>query len=125
MTKASSRRAIGATMWLGLSLTACGTASAPPKLANPPVVPTPISVQHAVIPAPSSIVMATGQSFLIDSSTTITVEAPGAQRVEAQRVADQLAALLWAPAERARRRPGPGRPESLSISRVTKRDPSG
>ncbi len=103
MIIASSRRAIGATMWLGLSLTACGTASAPPKLANPPVVPTPISVQHAVIPAPSSIVMATGHSFLIDSSTTITVEAPGAQRVEAQRVADQLAALLWAPAERARR----------------------
>jgi len=103
MTIASSCRAIGASAWIGLSLTACGTGSAPPKLGSTPVVPAMVAAVHAIIPAPSSIVMATGQSFLIDSSTTITVDAPGAQRVEAQHVADQLAALLWAPAERARR----------------------
>lgn len=91
-----------------ISIAACGgrtTSPAPGSAPTPKAVGgTPLpAIAHAVIPAPMRVELTSGQPFVIDSFTTVTAVADAAQRDAAVRVAEQFAAVLWAPVERARR----------------------
>ena len=91
-----------------LPLTACGGRAPAPALGSAPTTKaaagSPAStLPHAVIPAPMLAERTGGQPFVIDSFTTVTTVADAGQRDAAVRVAEHFAALLWAPAERARR----------------------
>ncbi|MGQ0646975.1 MAG: hypothetical protein ACT4P7_05360 [Gemmatimonadaceae bacterium] len=86
-----------------LVLTACATR--PGGVAPSAVEPARPALSHAIIPAPVSAQIGSGESFVVDSATTVVIDAGASADVE--RIADMLAEMVSIrPASAQPRTPG-------------------